>query len=149
MENERFNKFTSLIFGIRRLIQKIKDEEMSEFGLKGTHVTCLFYAFDSNGTMTATDICEVSGEDKSAVSKAIHELERSGYIAYSSDKKNYRAAIKLTAKGQKIAERMCEKIAEFFEYGSIDMSDRQREKFYKCLELVNKNLQKICLKYEK
>lgn len=149
MENERFNKFTSLIFGIRRLIQKIKDEEMSELGLKGTHVTCLFYAFDSKGTMTATEICEVSGEDKSAVSKAIHELERMGYILPSPEKKKYRAEIKLTAKGQEIGEKMCEKIGEFFDYGSAEMSDRQREKFYNCLELVNKNLQKICSKYEK
>lgn len=148
MKNERFNKFTLLISNIKRLIQKIKDEEMAELGLKGTHVTCLFYVYDSDGQITATDICEIAGEDKSAVSRAIHELEESGYLVQEGEgKKKYRAVIKLTEKGEKTAEYICEKIDMFFKDGSQDMSEKERIKFYNSLELVNKNLEKICNKY--
>ena len=42
MEN-RFKLFTILNSRINRCIRKIKTEEMSEFNLKSTHVSCLYY----------------------------------------------------------------------------------------------------------
>lgn len=40
---ERFETFTVLIARINRGIKRIKAEEMAEFGLKGPHVSCLYY----------------------------------------------------------------------------------------------------------
>ena len=47
MEN-RYKTFTNLIVHISRSIQKIKNEEMSLLGFKGTQVQCLFslYSLD-------------------------------------------------------------------------------------------------------
>ena len=40
---QRFETFTVLIAKISRSIRRIKAEEMSEFHLKGPHVSCLYY----------------------------------------------------------------------------------------------------------
>ena len=40
---QRFQDFVTGITQCYRSIQKIKSTEMTEFGLKGTHVMCLFF----------------------------------------------------------------------------------------------------------
>ena len=54
---ERFETFTVLIARINRGIKRIKAEEMAEFGLKGPHVSCLYY-LSCCGEMTAAELCE-------------------------------------------------------------------------------------------
>ena len=58
---ERFETFTVLIARINRGIKRIKAEEMAEFGLKGPHVSCLYY-LSCCGEMTAAELCERSGQ---------------------------------------------------------------------------------------
>ena len=78
MEN-RFETFTLLIASINRAIQKIKTEEMAEFDLKSSHVSCLYYIYILKSA-TATDLCERCEEDKATISRAIEYLESNGYI---------------------------------------------------------------------
>ena len=40
---QRFDAFVSGITACYKYIQRIKSMEMTEFGLKGTHVMCLYY----------------------------------------------------------------------------------------------------------
>ena len=40
---QRFDAFVSGITSCYKYIQRIKSMEMTEFGLKGTHVMCLYY----------------------------------------------------------------------------------------------------------
>jgi len=75
---ERFELFTVLIAKISRSIRKIKTEEMEEFDLKSPHVSCLYYLFKSNN-LTATELCEICQEDKSAISRSLDYLESKGY----------------------------------------------------------------------
>ena len=76
---ERFEIFTVLMAKIRRNVQKLKTEEMSEYELKSPHVSCLYYLckYDS---LTATELCELCSEDKAAISRTIAELESTGYV---------------------------------------------------------------------
>ena len=65
---ERFKTFTVLIAKISRNIKKIKNQEMEEYGLRCVHVTCLYYLHSAE-SLTATELCDMCGEDKANMSR--------------------------------------------------------------------------------
>ena len=99
---ERFETFTVLIARINRGIKRIKAEEMAEFGLKGPHVSCLYY-LSCCGEMTAAELCERCDEDKAAISRSLDDLEKNGYITCASGAgKRYKSPLRLTEKGKTV-----------------------------------------------
>ena len=42
---ERFQAFTVLVSNLNRCIYKIKTEEMAEYNLKSSHVSCIYYIY--------------------------------------------------------------------------------------------------------
>lgn len=54
--NNRFETFTVLINRISRNIRKIKNQEMADYNLRSSHISCLYYIYSSEG-ITATDLC--------------------------------------------------------------------------------------------
>ena len=140
---ERYETFTKAIVRIHRCIHKIKSEVMAEFHLKNPHVSCLYYLGRFDG-ITATDICELSSEDKSSISRSVEYLEQNGYIVCQSDaKKRYKAALTLTDKGRLVSRRMEEKIAEVLPQTSAGVSDQELKIFYGVLLKVCTNLEEI------
>ena len=140
----RYVEFTLLISGINRSIIKIKNMEMSELGLKGTHVSCLYYLYLEKG-LTAKELCERCSEDKGAISRIIEYLEKTGYISCDDTKeKRYRANLYLTEKGQKIGQEVSNKINNILIGINDCMSDKEREIFYKCLNNVAEKLEDLC-----
>ena len=75
---ERYETFTTAIVKIHRCIHKIKSEVMAEFHLKSPHVSCLYYLGRNDG-ITASEICDLSAEDKSSISRSVDYLEEHGY----------------------------------------------------------------------
>ena len=71
---ERFKTFTILVSNINRCIHKIKTEEMADFNLKSSHVSCLYYIYKEN-SLTAKELCGLCGEDKANISRTIKFLE--------------------------------------------------------------------------
>ena len=51
---ERYGVFTQRIARISRCIRRLKAEEMARFGLKGPHVSCLYY-LGLDGPLYLTD----------------------------------------------------------------------------------------------
>ena len=45
--NERFETFTVMINRISRNIRKIKNQEMAEYNLRSSHISCLYYLYIS------------------------------------------------------------------------------------------------------
>lgn len=148
MDN-RYDKFTSLIMNINRSIQKIKNVEMEDLGLKGKQVQCLFHLFNVKDGLTSTQLCSYCAEDKGAVSRTVKELVELGYVYVDeqSDKK-YRNPIKLTKKGEEIGRIVVEKIGGFVNVASAGLADKTREELYSALTLISNNLQKICEELE-
>ncbi|MBE7076502.1 MAG: MarR family transcriptional regulator [Clostridiales bacterium] len=139
---ERFELFTVLIAKISRSIRKIKTEEMEEFDLKSPHVSCLYYLFKSNN-LTATELCEICQEDKSAISRSLDYLESKGYISCDSNlKKRYKCHLTLTEKGQKIGKIIADKIDEILEIASDGLTEEKRIILYESLTLISDNLEK-------
>ena len=133
-----YQNFTLLISSIYRSIYKIKDKEMAALGLKGTHVTCLFYLHEYGSGQTAADLCKLSGEDKAAISRSIECLVGSGYIEPGEG--NYRRPLKLTSKGEETAKYISDKVDEFVEYASSDLTKEERLVLYKALGKVEHKL---------
>ena len=145
---ERFRKFTVLITKIRRSIQKIKAGEMAEYNLKSAHVSCLYYICKA-GNLTAKELCDICDEDKASVSRSIVQLEERGYVVCTSTaKKRYRAQITLTDEGRIIAESIVEKIDKILDFVGKDLSENDRNIFYRCLSEISENLEKASKVYD-
>lgn len=140
---ERFEKFTVLINRISRNIRKIKNQEMAEYNLRCSHISCLYYLYTSGG-LTATDLCERCEEDKAAVSRALEYLENNGYlICESKSAKRYKSLLRLTDKGLDIGKRIADKIAYVLEEISVELTEEERIQFYHSLMLISKGLDNI------
>ena len=145
----RFETFTVLITKIRRSIQRIKSEEMSEYNLKSPHVSCI-YCLYKRGPMTATQLCEFCDEDKAAISRSLVQLEEKGFVSCSSgNKKRYRAVLELTEEGRAVASGIAQKIDRVLKDAGIGISEEERIIMYKNLTMISENLEKVCLKYDK
>lgn len=151
MQN-RFECFTKNITAIYRAIQKIKHMEMTEFGLKGMHVMCLFFLSKHPEGLTAAQLCEKCVEDKAAISRSIATLKEKRFVyeSQTDEKKKYRSIIRLTETGQAVASKEAYKIANAVSIGGDGLHDSDRAIFYKSLELISKNLEKYttCLRGE-
>ena len=145
---ERFHTFTVLIGSINRCIHKIKTVEMAEFNLKSSHVSCLYYLYKSE-PMTAKALCEVCGEDKANMSRSIKYLETNGYLVISAQtdrRHQYRLA--LTEAGRSVAETIAKKIDHVLDMLGEGLSEEHREIMYRSLDIVNRNLQRVCCMYD-
>lgn len=135
--NNRYQNFTMLISSIYRNIMRIKDKEMSAIGLKGVHVTCLFYLY-TYGEKTAAQLCKISGEDKAAISRSVDFLITEGYICAGS--KNYRCPLALTPKGEETARRINDRTNSFVTSASQSLNKQELMTFYKALIEIESNL---------
>ena len=145
---ERFKTFTVLVTSISRSIHKIKTEEMAEFQLKSSHVSCLYYLFKEE-KLTAKELCDICEEDKANVSRAIKHLENAGYLfCHSKNQKRYQSPLELTEAGRSIAGRIAEKIDKILFRASEGLSNEDRSIFYQSFQRIAENLQKICDTYE-
>lgn len=137
--NQRFQSFVTGITICYKSIQRIKAMEMTEFGLKGTHVMCLFYLSNHPEGLTAAQLCKLCGEDKAAISRTLATLQERGYI--QAGEKKYRASLQLTFEGVEVARQIDGLIEQWVGLGGDGLTREERETFYRCLELIAGNLQ--------
>lgn len=143
---ERFETFTVLINRISRNIRKIKNQEMAEYNLRSSHISCLYYLYTSGG-LTATDLCERCEEDKATVSRSLDYLEKNGYLTCEAKSaKRYKSPLKLTDKGLDIGKRIADKIAYVLEEISVELTEEERLQFYHSLSVISKGLDAIANK---
>ena len=146
--DERFQTFTVLVANLNRCIYRIKTEEMSEFNLKSSHVSCLYYIY-KYGSLTPKELCDLCGEDKANISRSLRYLEENGYLIVDAKyNKKYQRPIELTFEGYKIGKLLNEKINKILNYASEGLSDENRKIMYHGLNLINERLNKICQEYD-
>ncbi len=136
---QRFDAFVSGITTCYKFIQRIKSMEMTEFGLKGTHVMCLYYLRQNPAGLTASQLCNLCAEDKAAISRTVSELKSRGYITTLSQKA-YRAMLTLTAAGQEVARKFDHLIEGWVSAGGDGLTEEERYGFYKSLAAITENL---------
>ncbi len=147
MMHERFTQFTLLMTRINRSIRRLKTEEMKRWGLKSNHLSCLYYLYCSD-SLTATELCDISGEDKAALSRTIESLENEGYIVCNTKaQKRYRSPLELTEKGKEAGKHISDTVDRVYNEASFDISDEDRVILYRCLEDICERLEKMGEEY--
>ena len=144
----RFETFTVLLNRINRNIRKIKNEEMANYELRSPHISCLYYLYTSE-ELTAKDLCERCEEDKATISRSLDYLEKNNYLICKSDsKKRYNATFELTEKGMRAGKRIADKITSVLDEISMGISDEDRAIFYRSLNIISENIDKVAKSYE-
>lgn len=145
---ERFEMFTVLINRISRDIRKIKNQEMTAYHLRSTHISCLYYIY-SLDVVTAAELCEHCEEDKATVSRALCYLEDNGFIYRNTDCfKRYKSPLYLTDKGQAAGKRIAEKISDVLDIISCTLTKDERAAFYRTLSAISRILDDIARNYK-
>lgn len=145
---QRFKQFTTLVASINRSIRRIKTEEMSRYGLKSIHVSCIYYLY-TESSLTVKALCDICEEDKANVSRAIEYLEEMEYIERRTEpSKRYKTPLKLTARGKEIGEYLSGRISNILAEASYGLDEAQRDGMYYCLERISENLLSVCDKYD-
>ena len=146
---ERFETFTVLINRISRNIRKIKNQEMADYNLRSSHISCLYYLYMSDG-LTATDLCERCEEDKATISRSLDYLETNGYLTCDSKSaKRYKSPLILTDKGREAAKKIADKIARVLDEISVGLTEEERVAFYRSLSIISDSLDAVAQNNEK
>lgn len=145
----RFETFTVLLNRINRNIRKIKNEEMANYELISPHISCLYYLYIFE-ELTSKDLCERCEEDKATISRSLDYLEKNNYIICKSDnKKRYNAPFELTERGMRAGKRIADKIAAVLDEISTGISEQDRAVFYRSLNIISENIEKVAKSYDK
>lgn len=145
---ERFEKFTVLIAKINRNIRKIKNQEMAEYGLRNSHISCLYYLYAAD-CVTATELCEKCEEDKATISRSLEYLENNGYLTCEAKHaKRYKSPLVLTEKGREAAKKIADKIDFVLEEISTELTEEERISFYRSLAIISDGLEAICRRFD-
>lgn len=141
---ERFERFSLAISEISRHWHKLTSEEMEKYGLKGTHSVYLLTMARFPDGITAPQICELCGKDKSDVSRMMSIMETKGLVTKEGIHQNlYRGVFKLTEEGRKAAEHVRERASLAVELAGKDLSEENRSIFYESLESIVSNLREL------
>lgn len=140
--SNRFEDFINTINKINRSIQVIKNNEMREYDLKGTHVMCLYHLSKCEEGLTSAELAKLCVEDKAAISRSLSLMESKGLVHFTDieGKKRYRTIINLTDEGKYICNKIIEKIREVIEISSEKYTEEERKIFYKVLSSIAENL---------
>ncbi len=130
--------FAVTISKLNKIIQRIKSLEISKYGLQPIHVSCCYYLSKNSSGLTAKELCELTIEDKAAISRALRTMQQKGYIEYDAHGRNEYA--KLTKEGSKFADNINERIDSAVKAGSVNITDEERTFFYKFLLDISNNL---------
>ena len=148
---ERFESFTSSVTKAYKSIQKIKIAEAEQIGLKPSHVMYMYYLGKNTEGLTHSELCKLCIEDKAAVSRAVVELTKKGFIKNAEENSNrkYRTKIILTEEGRQINRDLNEAIAIAVNKASKNLDEVDRENFYRVFFYITDNLDEICSSYLK
>ena len=145
MESERFRRFTLLVDGIHKSVQKIKNNKASDFGVKGVHTLWVYELLCHPEGMTASELAAKSMIDRSLISREIEPLKAKGYITAEEvvGKRSYNSKIRLTEKGKEIARRIGDIAIEIQKLADMGIDEEELIRFYVTLEKISSNLSGI------
>ena len=138
----RYERLSSAISEISRLINRISAEVMKDYGLKGAWAKYLLVMHRHKTGITAARLCLLCERNKSDVSRALAELEELGLIMKLSGNR-YRAKLILTERGSEIATGIARRAMDVITFVGKDISEDEREIFYHSLDSISQNLATI------
>ena len=135
LESIRFEKFSLLIDGIHKCINKLKVDRVPELGIKSVHVFWIYQLKDHPEGLTASRIAAVSMIDRSLVSREIEALREAGYVTMKSSGRRYA----LTERGAELADRITDIVLEVQKEVDCGITEGELISFYATLEKLHNN----------
>lgn len=140
---ERMELFTVLMAKIGRNIRKIKNQEMSEYSLRGPHVFCIYYLY-TLGSLTVTELADRCEEDKATISRAVDYLVEEKIIDRpDGSAKRYNARLSLTEKGKGVGKEISHRVDFVLAEAGAGLGDEERASFYQTLNTISENLERL------
>ena len=141
----RFEKFVTLVEGIRKSISRLKDEAVPSFGIKSVHVMWLYRLLSHEEGLTAAELAVATTVDRSLVSREISALKKNGYIEShdSGSKRGYKARWCLTERGRAAANGIRELAIRIQEKASEGIDPEELASFYKTFEKIHANFLRL------
>lgn len=139
---QRYEAFATAIAKIFRSIQKIENEEMKKYNLKGAFAQYLVVMNRYPEGITPTELYDVTGKDKAIVSRAVSEMIEKGLIT-KPNRPGYRIPLFLTEKGREAAQYVSECATLVVKKAAVHIGEKQLDAFYKRLEILGENLHEL------
>lgn len=141
--NSRFENFITLLTRVNRSVQRIKTQEMEDFGLKGVHVMCMAQLSHYPQGLTLSKLAAESMEDKAAVSRAVKELEEKQLVVREggSGSVGYRSKIILTSLGKEVSAQVEDRINAAVNTATEGISESELDSFRKIFAAIANNLE--------
>jgi DNA-binding MarR family transcriptional regulator len=141
---ERFERFSLVISEISSHWHKITSDEMEKYGLKGAHAMYLTTLQRYEDGLTATQLCELCGKDKSDVSRMMGIMEKKGLVIKEGINQNmYRGVFRLTEAGKEAAAFVRRRASLAVQLAGSEMTEEKRAVMYEALEMIEKKLSEI------
>jgi len=141
---DRFERFSFAISEISKHWHKLAADEMEKYGLKGPHSVYLLTLLRCPEGLSAPQLCEKCGKDKSDVSRMMAIMEKHGLVVKEGVHQNrYNGVFKLTPEGERAASHVRERASLAVELAGGELSEEDRSIFYSSLETIAKNLRNL------
>ena len=142
---DRFERFSVAITEISRYWHRLASEELATYDLKGPHATYLTVMYQYPEGITVPELCKACGKDKSDASRMLSILESKGLVKKQVVGNSlYRGKLQLTEEGTVAAAHISKRASRAVEVAGKDLTDAEREVFYRALDTITENLRKLC-----
>ena len=145
MYAERFRDFSGLVSRAEKALQRVKTENVKDYGLRGVHVSCLLALHERPEGLTATELASVCGVDRAQISRVTAELRGLDLVCEASPgpRRRYRGALELTEEGRAAAAEMAGIVDEKLQRVSGDIPPEELTVFYRVFGAIVERLEKL------
>ena len=145
MYEERFREFSGLVSRAEKALQRVKTENVKDYGLRGVHVSCLLALHERPEGLTATELASVCGVDRAQISRVTAELRGLDLVCEASPgpRRRYRGALELTEEGRAAAAEMAGIVDEKLQRVSGDIPPEELTVFYRVFGAIVERLEKL------
>ena len=138
----KFDSFVVTATQISRSITRLKALEMSELGLRGSHVMCLMALGPRAEGLTNLELCDACVEDRAAISRTVRDLKDRGLVLQTGKEgQRYRRRVVLTPAGRSVYLEMVDRVDRIFAEAGHGIDEADRPVFYRVLGQIRDNLQ--------
>ena len=134
---DRFIRFILAVERVEKAVQTVKNQYMTQSGLRGSHVMCLCQMMKAEGGLTSAELARRCQVDRAFISRTVNELVGEGFLSAEGGR---RARLCLTEKGMALAERMDEMLRAGVTCGTEGVSPEDLETMYAAMAKIEANL---------
>ncbi len=143
MDTLRFLSFVHRVDDLQKAIKRLEVAYAPAFGVKGVHVFWLYELLGHPDGLTAAELANKQGIDRSLVSREIAILKKEGLVEAKGGVRGYNARLTLTEKGRGAAEHIQEVAYTVQCIANEGVSVEELQQFYRVFDKLRENLHAI------